>query len=154
MIYLILPSKAEEGWIKPDQCHVNSTWIELTYYIETLVKSINGKLKRVKIANDEKHLPHEPKPFNQADLLKQIKLESDQMEKNQNFDSDAKVVKPIKKEISDTDHPIKQELHTKPAKSRKRNDRTKKMKKPKTKLGVEEVRKKDKLRKRKMAMCR
>ena len=37
MIYSILPPKAEEGWIKPDQCQVNSTWIELTYYIETLI---------------------------------------------------------------------------------------------------------------------
>ena len=36
MIYLTLPPKAEEGWIKPDQCQVNSTWLELTYYIETL----------------------------------------------------------------------------------------------------------------------
>ena len=36
MIYSILPPKAEEGWIKPDQCQVNSTWLELTYYIETL----------------------------------------------------------------------------------------------------------------------
>ena len=36
MIYLILPPKAEEGWIKPDQCQVNSIWLELTYYIETL----------------------------------------------------------------------------------------------------------------------
>ena len=38
MIYLILPPKAEEGWIKPDQCQVYSTWLELTYYIETLSK--------------------------------------------------------------------------------------------------------------------
>ena len=37
MIYLILPPKAEEGWIKPDQCQVNSTWLELTYYIEALI---------------------------------------------------------------------------------------------------------------------
>ena len=29
MIYLILPPKAEEGWIKPDQCQVNSTLLEL-----------------------------------------------------------------------------------------------------------------------------
>ena len=36
MIYLILPPKAEEGWIKPDQCQVNSTLLELTYHIETL----------------------------------------------------------------------------------------------------------------------
>ena len=36
MIYSILPPKAEEGWIKPDQCQVNSTCLELTYYIETL----------------------------------------------------------------------------------------------------------------------
>ena len=36
MIYLILPPKAEEGRIKPDQCQVNSTWVELTYYMETL----------------------------------------------------------------------------------------------------------------------
>ena len=36
MIYFILPPKAEKGWIKPDQCWVNSTWLELTYYIETL----------------------------------------------------------------------------------------------------------------------
>ena len=36
MIYVILPPKAEEDWIKPDQCQVNSTWIELTYYTETL----------------------------------------------------------------------------------------------------------------------
>ena len=132
-----------------------SGWrLELTYYIETLVKSTNEEFEKVKISNDEKHLPHEPKSFNQADLLKQIKLESDQMEKNQNFDSDAKVDKLIKKEISDTNHPIKQELHTKLAKSRKRKDRAKKMKKSHTKLDIEEVRKKDKLRKRKMAMCR
>ena len=39
MIYLILPPKAEEGWIKPDQCQVNSTWLELTYYIVTLSKT-------------------------------------------------------------------------------------------------------------------
>ena len=38
VIYLILPPKAEDGWIKPDQCQVNSTWLELTYYIETLVR--------------------------------------------------------------------------------------------------------------------
>ena len=132
-----------------------SGWrLELTYYIETLVKSTNEEFKKVIISNDEKHLPHESKPFNQADLLKQIKLESDQMENNQNFDSDAKVVKLIKKEISDTNLPIKQELHTKLAKSRKRKDRTKKMKKSHTKLDIEEVRKKDKLRKRKMAKCR
>ena len=37
MIYSILPPKAEEGWIKPDQCQVNSTWLELTYYIVTLI---------------------------------------------------------------------------------------------------------------------
>ena len=37
MIYLILPPKAEGGRIKPDQCQVNSTLLELTYYIETLV---------------------------------------------------------------------------------------------------------------------
>ena len=37
MIYSILPPKAEEGWIKPDKCQVNSTWLELTYYIETLI---------------------------------------------------------------------------------------------------------------------
>ena len=41
MIYLILPPKAEEGWIKPDQCQVNSTLLELTYHIETLVVSWN-----------------------------------------------------------------------------------------------------------------
>ena len=40
MIYSILRPKAEEGWIKPDQCQVNSTWLELTYYIETLVTII------------------------------------------------------------------------------------------------------------------
>ena len=39
MIYLILPPKAEDGWIKQDQCQVNSTWLELTYYIETLGNS-------------------------------------------------------------------------------------------------------------------
>ena len=38
--YLILPPKAEAGWIKQDQCQVNSTWLELTYYIETLTKLI------------------------------------------------------------------------------------------------------------------
>ena len=40
MIYLILPPKAEEGWIKPDQCQANSTLLELTYYIETLVRPV------------------------------------------------------------------------------------------------------------------
>ena len=50
MIHLILPSKAEEGWIKQDQCQVDSMWVELTYYIETLSRIrylawdiINGK---------------------------------------------------------------------------------------------------------------
>ena len=43
MIYSILPPKAEEGWIKPDQCQVNSTWLELTYYIETLVDLMDGQ---------------------------------------------------------------------------------------------------------------
>ena len=36
MIYLISPPKAEEAWIKQDQSQVNSMWLELTYYIETL----------------------------------------------------------------------------------------------------------------------
>ena len=39
MIFSILPSKAEEGWIKPYPCQVDSIWLELTYYIETLVKT-------------------------------------------------------------------------------------------------------------------
>ena len=39
MIYLILPPKAEQGRIKPDQCQVNSSKLELTYCIETLVAS-------------------------------------------------------------------------------------------------------------------
>ena len=46
MIYLILPPKAEEGWIKPDQCQVNRTWLEPIYYIETLLDLLqlpNGK---------------------------------------------------------------------------------------------------------------
>ena len=38
MIYSILPSKAEESLVNPDQCQVNSTLLELTYYIETLTK--------------------------------------------------------------------------------------------------------------------
>ena len=41
MIYLILPPKADEGWIKPNPCQVNSTWLELTYYIETLAWTLN-----------------------------------------------------------------------------------------------------------------
>ena len=36
MIYWILLPKAEDGCIKPYQCQVNSTCLELTYYIETL----------------------------------------------------------------------------------------------------------------------
>ena len=39
MIYLILPSKAEEGWIKPDQCQVNSTWLDFLISV-TLYKQI------------------------------------------------------------------------------------------------------------------
>ena len=42
MIHLILPPKAEAGWMKPDQCQVNSTWLELTYYIETLLVGIKN----------------------------------------------------------------------------------------------------------------
>ena len=36
MIYWILLHKAEEGCIKPNQCQVNSMWLELTCYLETL----------------------------------------------------------------------------------------------------------------------
>ena len=36
MIYLMLLPKAEDNCIKPYQCQVNSTCLELTYYIETL----------------------------------------------------------------------------------------------------------------------
>ena len=38
MTYWILLPKAEDGCIKPYQCQVNSTCLELTYYIETLVQ--------------------------------------------------------------------------------------------------------------------
>ena len=44
MIYSILSPKAEEGWIKPDQCQVNSTWLELTYCIETLTHTLSSIL--------------------------------------------------------------------------------------------------------------
>ena len=40
MIYWILLPKAEEGCIKPYHCQVNSTCLELTYYIETLVQGL------------------------------------------------------------------------------------------------------------------
>ena len=57
MIYLILPPKAEEGWIKPDQCQVNSTLLELTYYTETLHEPTtwqfenNGRSKLIEVKN-------------------------------------------------------------------------------------------------------
>ena len=40
MIYWILLSKAEDGCIKPYQCQVNSTCLELTHYIETLLSTM------------------------------------------------------------------------------------------------------------------
>ena len=43
MIYWILLPKAEDGCIKPYQCQVNSTCLELIYYIETLALSFNSK---------------------------------------------------------------------------------------------------------------
>ena len=33
MIYWILLPKAEEGFIELDQCQVNNSWLEATYYI-------------------------------------------------------------------------------------------------------------------------
>ena len=41
IIYWILLPKAEVGCIKVNQCQVNSMWLELTYFIETLFWATN-----------------------------------------------------------------------------------------------------------------
>ena len=41
MIYWILLPKVKDSCIKPYQCQVNSTCLELTYRIETLCKTMN-----------------------------------------------------------------------------------------------------------------